>query len=508
MAGIIQTEIMKIYSTLITIGLLLTCVSCDKASDESSFVGNSNRSLIVDYTLGSAEAQTRAAGEDDRINSLHYLVYDVDKDVLVKQREIPDIDKVTAWPLTRENMTWAQRQALQDTLLLNARYRVMFVANANPALFGAGQTALLKNTEKLSTVHLGLPDAAFSDNNMYYFWTHEIAAGAPSHDNHYLCNVLLQRIVTRTSVSRIDIPADPDGSHDTFVKQMIEQSLFTELTRRAADGVQEGSVRKEIKEQLDAFRVPMNAAASFGTIPIIYAGNVGEINNVFPTDETADRIIASLREQIVSNLLAKLKTGTKLNYYLQSWDMGTNKKVEIEYSAGKRVNAFYLDRTKACNNAPDQPVLTCYANAGAFEFVGLAANYPTDIQQNDIRQIRLYGEDVLTPQLVIDGVWNAGQEMNTWYNAVCNPVQTIRATNGNIEIISYEVDLKTVLSDIWNTNGFVDGFEQVMIDVVFKPQGGKYGADFSHFKLPVSLPKLDETDGGVSIQPGWAIDPH
>ena len=498
---------MKIYSTLITIGLLLTCVSCDKASDESSFVGNSNRSLIVDYTLGSAEAQTRAVGEDDRINSLHYLVYDADKDVLVKQREIPDIDKVTAWPLTRENMTWAQRQALQDTLLLNNRYRVMFVANANPALFGAGQTALLKNTEKFSTVHLGLPDAAFSDNNMYYFWAHEIAAATPSHDNYYLCNVLLQRIVTRTSVSRIDIPADPDGSHDTFIKQMIEQSLFTELTCRAADGLQEGSVRKEIKKQLDEFRVPMNAAASTGVIPILYAGNVGEINNVFPTDETADRIIASLREQIVSNLFAKLKAGTKLNDYLKSWDMGTNRKVEIEYSAGKRVNAFYLDRTKACNNAPDQPVLTCYADGGAFEIIGLAANYPADMQQNDIREIRLYGDDASTPQLVIDGVWNAGQEMNTWYDAVCNPVQTIRATNDNTEIISYEVDLKTVLSDIWNTNGFVDGFEQAMIDVVFKPQGGKYGADFSHFKFPVPLPKLDEANGAVSIQPGWTIDP-
>ena len=219
----------------------------------------------------------------------------------------------------------------------------------------------------------------------------------------------------------------------------------------------------------------MNAAASTGVIPILYAGNVGEINNVFPTDETADRIIASLREQIVSNLFAKLKAGTKLNDYLKSWDMGTNRKVEIEYSAGKRVNAFYLDRTKACNNAPDQPVLTCYADGGAFEIIGLAANYPADMQQNDIREIRLYGDDASTPQLVIDGVWNAGQEMNTWYDAVCNPVQTIRATNDNTEIISYEVDLKTVLSDIWNTNGFVDGFEQAMIDVVFKPQGGKYG---------------------------------
>lgn len=117
--------------------------SCDKNSDSNNDYVVTAGKCIVDYSLSSSELGTRALGASERISSLDYFVYDVDNDVLVKKRSIPDINTSTVWPLTRETMTWKQRQALQDTLSRGVNYKVLFVANVEkkPVQFKANRFA-------------------------------------------------------------------------------------------------------------------------------------------------------------------------------------------------------------------------------------------------------------------------------------------------------------------------------------------------------------------------------
>ena len=91
-------------------------VSCDKNTDSNNDYAVRSDKYIVDYSLSSSETETRALSASERISSLDYFVYDVDNDIIVKQRRIPDISSSTVWPLTRETMTWAQRQALRHTV--------------------------------------------------------------------------------------------------------------------------------------------------------------------------------------------------------------------------------------------------------------------------------------------------------------------------------------------------------------------------------------------------------
>ena len=105
---------------------------------------------VVDYAV-SEGAQTKALGEglsaSERISSLIYLLYDA-SGALVKERVIPDIGSDTQWPLKRPdadgqggNMTWAQREALKDTLAAGQSFTAVFVANADPELFGLDGSA-------------------------------------------------------------------------------------------------------------------------------------------------------------------------------------------------------------------------------------------------------------------------------------------------------------------------------------------------------------------------------
>lgn len=209
--------------------------------------------VVVDYTLDADEPASRADGSatdspetssSSPIRSLTYLLYEktgtdeVDNAVytLVKRREIRDITEETQWPMTRENMTWNQREDLKDTLDRASVYKVVFVANADaslhkgePVLFNASldvetpegeepQEPLLSFTD----AYLKMPREAFTDDNLFYVATADFNS---SEDADYVNQSLkLERVVARTELSCI---ANVPGS--TAVKARLETYFYPRI---------------------------------------------------------------------------------------------------------------------------------------------------------------------------------------------------------------------------------------------------------------------------------------
>ena len=133
----------QIYNIMVGMALMLGATSCEEEildNGQAAGIALADGQFIVDY---SGEVTTRAikdnAEKGERINSLTYLLYMQQENdyVLQKRREIPGLDGDSEdWPLTRDNMTWEQREALKDTLMVGSNYRAVFVANADASLWG------------------------------------------------------------------------------------------------------------------------------------------------------------------------------------------------------------------------------------------------------------------------------------------------------------------------------------------------------------------------------------
>lgn len=485
---------------LYTIILLATSACSNDFNEPDNKEGNSNASAVyVDYALNAEYMSTRAPGDVSRINSLHYLVYDVtdaDTKPLVKKRQIPDIGADTQWPMTRENMTWAQREALQDTLPAGRDYKVMFVANADPKLFADGQSELLQNISDYKTAVLVMPTTAFDESNMYYFWSSDITSDQAQHDTPYMCIVKLQRIVTRTDVSCVQLPDKSNvTAYESFVKQVIQQSTYKQL---------ESDIREQVSTTINKMQTKAGLAAGAGTIPIIYAGDLAEFNKALDNEDNVTAIAATLKEQIINALYDRIRNSAMLAEKTGNWNMGDNCLVDLQYKPGKRVTAFPLGNYSGLTT-PVMDVLTTYANQGKFTFYALSAGEDATNQAayNIIERLSLYSADnKVTPAIQIVGDWNTAQGKNTWKKAVCNPISEIIPLGTEKITVDCYADLTPFLPDSWTINTF----EQTMITIILSPNGNQtYGDSFSHFKFSISLPALNEQNGGVLIKPSWTI---
>lgn len=205
-------------------------VSCQKDAEQDFTAGRAENetvaegSFIVDYTSG-AESRAEASV---RIQSLDYLVYENSGAngvyVMKKHRSIPDIDTETVWPLTRNTMTWKQREALKDTLNTSCDYKVVFVANADADIW---DEEVLKNVGTENTfeeARLFLPSIkTFDDTNMYYMWTGELSGASYSKNNPASKQILLERMINRVEVKLDETVAA--GIADKGVDVYVEEQL-------------------------------------------------------------------------------------------------------------------------------------------------------------------------------------------------------------------------------------------------------------------------------------------
>lgn len=200
------------------VSVLLLCLGlCSSCEDERFDTGSTmpDGQFIVDYTAEAGKA-TRALHENvpagERINSLTYLLYS-EEGTLLKRREVPGLDKDTEeWPLTRENMTWEQREALKDTLETNTTYHAVFIANIDSTELWKDATtdglSPLKRAGNYDDAYIELPDRAFTDGDMFYYFSKDInsADEGADRDKPYHCDVQLHRIVTRTDFFFEELP--------------------------------------------------------------------------------------------------------------------------------------------------------------------------------------------------------------------------------------------------------------------------------------------------------------
>ena len=195
-------------------------------AEEDNKVNLAEGTFIVDYSVD-GDAATRAANPL-KVRTLDYYVYqqvaETETYNKVKHRQITIASDQT-FPLKREDMTWEQRQALQDTLQCGTQYKIVFLANVDTESY-------VKDDAQYSTARILLPDEPFAAEGDYYYclWTGELSCETEKKVVKRN-DVLLQRIVTRTDVRKTDNPTTLyKAIEDGFYKENCEQAVKDAVT--------------------------------------------------------------------------------------------------------------------------------------------------------------------------------------------------------------------------------------------------------------------------------------
>ena len=309
--------------TLCTAALLLASCANDPAEGIPAGIPGTNGgnlpqgTFVIDYTASTGDAQTRLAA-NERIQSLDYLLYEKTADgsdfLLKKKRSIPGIGSETQWPLTRENMTWEQREALKDTLNQSSKYKMVFVANANPKIWD--NSPVLENVDEgdnFDDGRLVLPPRLFTDKDMYYMWSNHNAPLVGSRynkDNPASMEIMLERMINKVEVKlaeNLTGEGEPEKSATN-----IAESYYTQMTQ--SDGIIYNDIHTTIDNMPDQLKIPIGQMTKFN-----YAlGHLKEYLEDHVTDATEtvikyikdkDIFYSSFTEPLISTLSALCKWG-------------------------------------------------------------------------------------------------------------------------------------------------------------------------------------------------------
>ena len=268
-----------LYTPLLTAALLLAA-SC--ANDPVEEVLNPSApgthlpgdTFIIDYAASTGEADTRADA-NQRIQSLDYLVYQSTDGgttyTLLKRRAIPDINTDTRWPLTRKTMTWAQREALKDTLNTSCMYKMVFVANAadwiwnetTPVLSNSSTKVLLyanlpaDGTEapKFEDGRLILPPRVFTEKDMYYMETVEVDGKSYTEEKTAYMNVLLKRMINKVEV-KLNTDINNGGINYDDLTSYLKTEIETDYTQLSTEqGKLYSSITKTLTDLANGLNV-------------------------------------------------------------------------------------------------------------------------------------------------------------------------------------------------------------------------------------------------------------
>lgn len=500
---------------------------------------------VVDYAV-SEGAQTKALGEglsaSERISSLIYLLYDA-SGALVKERVIPDIGSDTQWPLKRPdadgqggNMTWAQREALKDTLAAGQSYTAVFVANADPELFGldgsADDRTVLHYKEfsqssgsasgpyyglaegqyssectylPLSEIYLSLPPGAFSDANMFYLDVVEIPAGTGGADGSASsagavtdAPVMLERIVSRTDIRRIN-----SGENGTDPVDYSADDKRKDFLSPLINGLYE-SVQPDLQEQIKVIMSAIsNGFFAFASDPSY--GLTGTEYTRYSLDLGSDKavtaVLANVKESVVGYLETECLDNETLKNRLQSWNE-QSVVLEVSNLAAKYLIGFAdgTDSSAGAKPETEAPVSRTYS-ADASGVISIAG-FGDGTSLNELNSISLVGSD--GGNLSFDGLsgfylWHGENKMN---EGICNPVSALKFSDTSNPSNTEKVTLSCNLMELFGNEDFSsswdDRFEAVLNEVISE---NKYGGSFSSAVLTVSIPACeDNLTATASIQ--------
>lgn len=441
--------------------------------------------FVVDYIVEGNEGLSRGENTSP-ITSLTYLLYQDGE--LVKERQIPDISSETVWPLTRENMTWEQREALKDTLQAWGNYRVVFVANAIYPASGENEDAgisYITGKDSYQTLALQMPAQPFSADNMFYLFSSEIEKEDDTDRDHPLnCPVTLKRVVSCVELKRIQI------------KEQEQESYLKERAGKLYDLLigDQGAIATSVKEQLTALADAIQAKA--GESSESYPDLEDFLNNIcglsITEDDTfKDKCIQALVKE--DNVLSSI-----LERQIIPWE---NTKVSLTFDKATFATGLKISDFTVSGGTDEAPVGYSYelGKDGTLSFIGLGVDPNAIPSWYKLVSIALTTKEE-TSQTVTISVsstsplfMQGGKNQKLVYE--CDPLG--------------EIQLKSVLAGekvsvvTYNLTSSVPETYQGLVDQVMTsdPSFGTLDA----FEIPLKLPAL--TDENVKCYATFELQP-
>ncbi len=507
-------ENMKKYTAVFFFAALFS--ACTAVEPESPVRGSGTQDgmqlpgnmRVVDYSVGN-DAMTKAYPEgldaSDRISSLIYLLYD-NMGNLVSERIIPGIGPGTVWPLKRENMSWEQREALKDTLEAGRTYVAVFAANADPALFGLdgtsdSQTVLhykssVSGTSRLygpdgtgasvyeyaglGDVYLTLPPEPFGSGNMFYLDVRPM--DLTESEDPYICNIYLQRIVSRTDIKRISPDTDfyGNGPGGETEAETNRRNLLGPL----AESDLYPGLRAEIKESIKDILSDISGELALkselsGTLFLTYAA-------ALITDAAAEAVLADISGDVVEYLTEGCVEDSRLRTGLQSWAGA-----EVQLSLTDRTPYFIIDDTydsslpSGAAGSASASGLPAYVadDEGTVSVIGFGDGISNVLSSMSFS----WSSEADMTAFSIKGLtgfalWPGKNAMNT---AVCEPVSSISFTDRNYKNqVVFNCDLRALLDGL---DGWDDAYLPYL-NAIITDRG--YGNSYSDAALPIDIPHV------------------
>lgn len=493
-------------------GLLLAVCACGKEDlNTTTDTGNGGTvaalpegTFVVDYSV--SDGETSRAGEEGRLNtsisSLLYLLYDSEGQ-LVKEREIPGIDDNTTWPLTRENMTWEQRESLKDTLNVEMTYTAVFLANTDAELFKdasdkAEQVFFYKTVTEgadgtsettyanLQDVYLKLPSVPFNDKNMFYISKHTLSAKNADgtmveydRDTPYNCPVTLKRLVSRMDITKAEVT-------DEMIKEGLKEFYYQGET------AEKNEILNAVETALEEFAVD---ACPEGELWNFNRGKLKEKLKGTGTD--GQTVYSKVFESCLSQLVNKCQENSLYQSHVASWE--ENAAVSFTYT--NQANIYNINSLQAANqnDISSNPNYSVLDDGRIVAIVFSNSAKSVSVASDDFNQLSAF--KVGEVDYILDTPWKVAMGPNEMVSLSCNPVKKISSTGiGNSMSVSVTVDMDSLFGDLdsfTNSNNdfiYAEGtvMQKDLIDAmnsVLKPNN--YGS-WKALELTLQLPSLEE----------------
>ena len=417
------------------------------APGENTPAANTGKgTFFVDYSVDGG-ASTRA-DNPLKVQTLDYYVYYAEGGELVKHRRIR-INPNQSFPLTREDMTWEQRQALQDTLQYDVKYRTLFIANVDSTLFNYGtygdtnpHPAVVTGDTLYQNARILLPNVPFHEDNYYCLWEdtlHQLST-APLNGPMKRNDVLLQRIVTRTDIKRVETP--------TTLYDAIANSVYAE------DGEWYGHIKEEVDQKINAFITYITKCVGY---------NLSHTSGNMKIFEKNDKAVEKLTELLSNNKKAiydYIKDKFVQAYVEDIEELYTPRVIDwanitsaqINYDASQRANAIGFDLTGHHDSALSNTALGQITDEHSIRFFGFQGT-----------ALNSFSSITLNNTTTISGTsFNTNQSINTHCGLICDPVKSVTLEE-NISTTSGEdfYDLTEAMKDV---NGWDDFTKMDAVD--------------------------------------------
>lgn len=182
---------------------------------------NADGTFTATFIPSMYEPMTRAKveGPSTAVQSLKYLIYKDNGAGQYFYYAEGDVFGADATVGSSVSYQWPYAGKIQVDLP-GGNYKVAFVGNANPKLFGEGCNELLSYTAdesgKWEDVRLNMPNIPFSDNNMFYMDAVEVSAKDP------VAQVWLERKVCKAQLWRETVASDNGMILTTLLDNVVD----------------------------------------------------------------------------------------------------------------------------------------------------------------------------------------------------------------------------------------------------------------------------------------------